>query len=81
MVMEQFDLEERWPELFDVLTDEQRRSVVNTLVDGWHEGWEPTREDVENLSDYERGAITFEEYGRRNDAAAEREYPKAKQAG
>lgn len=60
-----FDVEDRWPELFDQLDDEQRRSVVNTLAVSWHEGWHPEREHVANLTDFVRGAIDRAEYFRR----------------
>lgn len=32
------------------------------LVSGWHEGWNPTREDAQDLADEARGIITVEEY-------------------
>lgn len=70
--MEKFDVDERWPELFVALNDAQRIAVIQTLASSWHEGWEPNREDVENLTDHARGAIDTEEYLRRADAAAER---------
>lgn len=70
--MDKFDVHERWPELFAQLTEEQRTAVIQTLASSWHEGWEPNREDVENLTDFSRGAIDLEEYQRRADAAAER---------
>lgn len=69
---EYLDIEERWPELFEQLTDVQRESVVQAFADAWHEGWEPNREDVENLTDRARGAIDRDEYLRRADEAAER---------
>ena len=47
--------------------------VRQSLAAGWHEGFTPTREDVENLTDYARGAIDFAEYRRRSHAAARRE--------
>lgn len=60
-----FDVERRWPELFEQLDAEQRRSVVGALAVSWHEGWLPEREHVENLTDYMRGAIDKQEYFRR----------------
>lgn len=66
------DVEERWPELFAQLDDDERRAIVQTLAAGWHEGWEPNREDVENLTDLARGAIDDAEYMRRVREAAER---------
>jgi len=67
-----FNIEQQWPELFDQLDAKQRRAVVQSLASAWHEGWEPNREDVENLTDEARGAIDGEEYMRRVRQAAER---------
>lgn len=52
----------RWPEIFAALTAEQREAVEQALVSGWHEGWSPTREDVQDLADEARGIITVDEY-------------------
>lgn len=59
-----FDLPVRYPELFEPLTEEQRRNVVQPLASSWLEGGNPTREDVALLIDYELGRITAEEYDR-----------------
>lgn len=67
-----FDVETRWPELFTQLDAEQRRAVVRSLAAGWHEGWEPNREDVADLIDYTRGALTFDEYQARSAEKAAR---------
>ena len=67
-----FDIEDRWPELFVQLDETQRRAVVQSLASAWHEGFTPTREDVENVTDYTRGAIDLAEYRRRGHAAARR---------
>lgn len=69
---EQFTVEEQWPELFTQLDEAQRDSVRQALAAGWHEGFAPTREDVENVTDYTRGAIDLAEYRRRGHAAARR---------
>lgn len=69
---ERFDVEQRWPELFAELDPIQRRAVVQSLAADWHEGWEPNREDVENLTDRARRAIDRAEYMRRVREAAER---------
>lgn len=69
---ERFEVEERWPELFEQLTEDERFAIVNTLASSWHEGWVPNREHVENLTDYARGVIDKAEYERRSRAAAER---------
>lgn len=71
-VAEQFDIEQRWPELFTGLDANNRRAVVQSLASSWHEGWVPNREDVENLTGEARGTIDGAEYLRRVDAAAER---------
>ena len=68
----EFDIEQQWPELFAQLDPKQRRAVLQSLASAWHEGWEPNREDVENLTDEARGAIDGEEYMRRVRQAAER---------
>jgi len=73
IVAETFDIEQQWPELFAQLDAKQRRAVVQSLASAWHEGWEPNREDVENLTDRARGAIDREEYMRRVRQAAERQ--------
>lgn len=70
--MDRLDVEDRYPECFEGLTDQQRTAVLNSLVAGWHEGWNPTRADVQNLCDYTRGVIDWEEYERRADAEAQR---------
>jgi hypothetical protein len=52
--MQTFDVEDRWPELFVQLDDVQRNSVRQSLAAGWHEGFNPTREDVEkHVNQYE----------------------------
>lgn len=68
----EFNVEARWPELFAPLDEAARLSVVNAFASSWHEGWVPNREDVENLTDFVRGAIDEAEYDRRVDAAIER---------
>ncbi len=72
IVAETFTVEQQWPELFAQLDAAQRDNVRQTLAAGWHEGFTPTREDVENVTDYVRGAIDWDEYTRRADAAARR---------
>lgn len=67
----EFNIEGRWPELFAPLDEATRRAVVNAFASSWHEGWVPNRVDVENLTDYARGAIDMAEYDRRAAAAAE----------
>ena len=69
---EAFTVEQEWPELFAQLDDTTRTAVVNTFASSWHDGWVPNREDVENLTDFVRGAIDEAEYDRRAAGAAER---------
>lgn len=66
---ETFDYEERWPELFAPLEAVQRREVLDSLVDSWHEGFVADREHVRRLVDYTRGVIDEEEYFRQVRAA------------
>lgn len=73
--METFDVEERWPELFEALDATARDAVRQSLAAAWHEGFEPTREDVENLTDEARGAIDEAEYFRRVREASRRATP------
>lgn len=61
---DRFDLHLRYPELFEPLTEEQRRNVMQPLASSWLEGDNPTREDIALLIDYELGRITAEEYDR-----------------
>jgi len=55
-------LADRWPDLLALLSVPQRQAVLNALAAGWHEGWEPNREDVSDLVDYARGTITMKDY-------------------
>ncbi len=61
-IVSAFDIEQRWPELFQNLDEQQRLGVRNTLAALWHEGFELTREDFENLTDYAAGIIDADEY-------------------
>ncbi|WP_072343173.1 antitoxin VbhA family protein [Actinomyces urinae] len=60
--MRVFDIEQRWPELFQNLDERQRLGVRNTLAALWHEGFEATERDVENLTNYAAGIIAANEY-------------------
>jgi len=48
------------------------KTVRQSLAAGWHEGFEPTREHVENLTDYVLGLIDDSEYERRSRAMVKR---------
>ena len=72
VMAETLDLDKRWPELFAQLDQAQHRAVMQALAASWHEGVQHTREDVENLTDYVRGAIDKYEYRLRAHAAARR---------
>lgn len=65
-----FDVETSWPELFAPLDEAQRAAVLRSLAAGWHEGWEPNREDIADLADYACGAMTLEVYEARSAAKA-----------
>lgn len=60
--MDTFDIEQRWPDLFEGLEPSQREIVLDTLALGWHEGNEPTRRVVKNLTDYVRREMSIDEY-------------------
>ncbi|MCD2444362.1 hypothetical protein LQ757_18940 [Agromyces sp. SYSU K20354] len=68
-----FDIETRWPEVFEPLSTEQRTIVVQTLANQWLEGWEPNRADVADLADFVRGALTEAEYDARARARAQQQ--------
>ncbi|GEA88392.1 hypothetical protein [Cellulomonas cellasea] len=68
------DVEALWPELFEPLDEQQRRSVRQSFVRAAAGGWVANREDVENLTALESGAITPEEYDRRVDETATRHW-------
>jgi hypothetical protein len=65
MVYEPCRYAQRWPELFEPMTDEQKQRVSDVLANGRLEGWEPTREDVADLVDRELGRIDTVEFNRR----------------
>lgn len=56
------DMETCWPDLFDRLSDSQREMAMESFVAMWHEGWQPNREDVADLTDYARGAVSADEF-------------------
>jgi hypothetical protein len=66
-----FDIEQRWPDLFDGLTETQRWSVVQSLAAAWHAGWEPNRADVANLTELAGGRIDHAKYIHRSHALSE----------
>jgi hypothetical protein len=53
---------QRWPELLDGLTDEQRRAVTTAVADNVLEGWQPSREDIQALVDVVTGKTSTEDY-------------------
>jgi hypothetical protein len=53
---------ERWPDLLDGLTGDERRAVIVAVADNVLEGWEPERADIEALVDVVRGKCTTAEY-------------------
>ena len=67
-----FNIEARWPELFEGLSVLDRWAVVQALASGWHEGWVPNRPDVADLIDRTRGVIDEDEYRNRIKAAIAR---------
>lgn len=53
---EMVDVQGRWPELFEGMTDSERKAVVDTFASDEHEGFVPTREDVVRLTSFARQA-------------------------
>lgn len=53
---------QRWPDLFDGLTVDERRVVINAVADNVLEGWQPGRADIEALIDVVRGKSTTRNY-------------------
>jgi len=54
-----------WPELFDGLDDRQRNAIRQACAANWHEGWNPNRADVADLTENARGRLSGEEYMQR----------------
>lgn len=63
---EEFDVEKRWPDLFDKLGADQRRSVAQALEKARGEGRRVTRDEVADLIEETRGTIGADEYTRRD---------------
>lgn len=62
-----------WPELFEGFDERERNAIRQAFAANWHEGWEPNRADVEDLTEQARGRLTDDEYlqrGRDRRAAA-----------
>ncbi|MDR7184617.1 hypothetical protein J2X85_001640 [Microbacterium trichothecenolyticum] len=59
-----------WPELFEGLDEAQRDAIRQSFAANWHEGWQPNRDDVADLTAQTRGEIDAEEYMRRARARA-----------
>lgn len=53
---------ERWPELFEGLSERQVVATVRALVATQAEGLEPEFEDVKALTDVSRGAMSHADY-------------------
>ena len=54
---------ERWPELFEGLSDRQASATVRALAVTWADGVdEPGYEDVKALTDVSRGTWSHEDY-------------------
>ncbi|MDR1427030.1 MAG: hypothetical protein LBJ08_04660 [Bifidobacteriaceae bacterium] len=70
---EAFDVQERWPDLFEGLSERGRWAVVQALAAAWHEGWVPNRDDVELITDDARGAVSPKEFRERAYRAALRD--------
>lgn len=58
------DLEVKWPEIFEGMTESQVSDVVETVASSWHEGREPEREHTARLAALVRGDLSRAEYRR-----------------
>ncbi|AMS05706.1 MULTISPECIES: hypothetical protein [Actinomycetes] len=63
---DEFDVQNRWPELFEQLSPQQSDSVARALEHARSEGRTVTRQEVVDLIDETRGAVPPEEYVRRD---------------
>lgn len=66
------DLETAYADLFDTLPPEVRRDLVISMGSALHEGWEPSRADVELQVLLARNDIDMDEFRRRAMALARR---------
>lgn len=55
-----------WPELFEGFDERERNAIRQAFAANWHEGWEPNRADVADLTEHARGRLTDEEYMQRS---------------
>lgn len=55
-----------WPELFEGFDERERNAIRQAFAANWHEGWEPNRADVADLTEHARGRLTDEEYLQRS---------------
>lgn len=55
----------RFPDLFAGLSEQQKWNVHNNIASHVMEGWTPGRDDVADLTAFERGDIDRAEYVRR----------------
>lgn len=69
-VQQGLDVVALWPEAFEGLDGRQCNAIRQSFASHWHEGWEPTREDVVDLAAVFRGEIDRSEYLRRGDERA-----------
>ena len=53
---------QRWPDLLDGLSNDQRRAVTNAVASNVLEGWDPSRAHIQALVDLARGDITIDDY-------------------
>lgn len=78
MMSEQFDIEARWPALFEGLDRRTKCAVVRSLAAGWHEGWKINYADVHDLVEFAQGSIDLGEYEQRARRAVEQAAMKGK---
>ncbi|MFT4187347.1 MAG: hypothetical protein QM621_02040 [Aeromicrobium sp.] len=70
MANELFSPTTLWPDLFDGLSEREVFDITNIIGMGHQEGWNPTREETENLILAYQGKIDAAEQDRRARAIA-----------
>ena len=68
----EFRIVERWPDLFEDVSEGDTDDIVQTFASAYQEGWVPNRADVEDLVAFHTRRIDFDEYEDRSRSLVER---------
>lgn len=74
-------VDERWPELFEGLTEAQHESVVHAVAISSSENWQPVYEHVKLLCDHAAGRVGEAEYRQRTIAVVRHRVESQRSAG